>query len=147
MKKFATAMVVTATAVLLLVAGSPAWAEVIPALCDIKPGSFPTPINPSSNGVIPVAICGTATFDVADVDVTTLAFGPAGAAPAHKNAGHVDDICGYNPDGLDDLIGHFRTQETGIAFGDIAACLTGETLDGTPFECCDVIHTEIGPGN
>ena len=42
------------------------------ATSDIKPGSDTNPINPMGRGVIPVALLGSDTFDVADVDVTTL---------------------------------------------------------------------------
>jgi len=107
------------------------WATV-----DILPGNPNNPVNPGSRGVIPVAILGAEDFDVADVDVTTLAFGPDRAPPAHMAGGHAAD---FNGDGFRDLLSHYRVPKTGLASGDASACVIGKLLDGTPIEGCDAV--------
>lgn len=101
---------------------------------DIKPGSDPNSINTKSKGLVPVAILGSDTFDVLDVDVTTLAFGPDGATPVHN--GHLEDV---NDDGFTDLVTHYKQKETGLASSDTEACITGLLLDATPIDACDLV--------
>jgi len=115
----------------------PVWVDI-----DIKPGSDTNPINPRSRGVIPVALLGSDEFDVADVDVSTLRFGPSEAGPAHNLSDsfiyndHLQDV---NLDGIMDLVVHTRTQETGIQCGDSEAMLTGALLSGDLFLGTDAL--------
>ncbi len=104
---------------------------------DIKPGSHPNSIHPSRRGNLPVAILGSDAFDVASIAVATLTFGPGGASFAHRNGPHLEDVDG---DGLTDLLAHYRVEEAGIATGDAEACVSGQLLDGTPFEGCDGVR-------
>jgi hypothetical protein len=112
--------------------------------CGIGVEIVPNKINPYGRGVIPVAILGSEDFSIADIDVTTIRFGPAGAACRHDLTDewtcneHVEDM---NLDGFLDLMTHYRAEDTGIACGDSSATITGSGLDGTPFVGIDYFET------
>jgi|GEM_PF-2301257 len=109
---------------------------------DVRPGHGDV-VNPFSRGVVPVVLHGSADFDVEQVLVDSLAFGPGGAPVADDEDPHVSDL---NEDGHPDLFCHYSVPETGIAMGDVEACLTGETSDGEMFEGCAPIRTIPEPG-
>ena len=125
--------------------GAIEFSSVLTIALDIRPGSAENPINPKSNGVIPVAILGTNGFDASTIDQASLRFGP-GQALAEGN-GHLVDL---NGDGQLDLVLHFRTQDSGIQCGDTSVSITGQTLNGTLIQGSDSITT-VGcksmPGN
>lgn len=113
----------------------------VPVDIDIKPGSDPNSINLKSKGVIPVAILGSVSFDVTDVDVNTVTF--EGASPAHDltdpdtYADHLQDV---NGDGFTDLVCHFRTQNTGLVAADTEGELIGVTNGGLSFRGTDSVN-------
>jgi len=104
----------------------------------ISVSAEPSAVRLARAGVIPVAIHGEREFDIAEIDLTTLAFGPGGAQPTHRGGGHPGDV---NEDGITDLVSHFKVKEVGLDVGDEWVCATGKTLDGRAFEGCDVIRT------
>jgi len=124
------------------------WIAVLPqaidVAIDIRPLSHHNVIDPFGRGLIPVAIFGSDDLDVAGVDATTLAFGPAGAPAAWVSLLKSWDL---NHDDRKDLVSYHWTHETGIAMGDTEACLTGETLGGMAFEGCDAVLTESRCGH
>jgi len=111
---------------------------------DIKPGSDPNSINCNKdNGVITVAILGSATFDVTQVDVSLVDF--EGASAIHE--GHETDIpiggSGRDKkrgDGFTDLVLHFRLGDIGLSCSSTYGTLTGTLFDGTPFEGMDDVN-------
>jgi hypothetical protein len=115
---------------------------------DTNPGSFPNTINTRVNSVITVALLGSEDFDVADVDVATLRFGPDEASPAHDLTDtwiYTDHLQDLNLDGFMDLMLHFEMEETGIACGNEIVILTGAMLNGRRFWGEDAIQT-VGCG-
>jgi hypothetical protein len=120
------------------------FVKPLPVDIDIKPASDPNSINVKSNGVVPVAILGSNDIDVTLVDVTSLAFGPSGATPAHDltdpvvYALHLEDVIVI--DGITDLVSHYKQKQTGLSSGDTEACITGTINGGIPFEGCDAVN-------
>jgi len=116
-----------------------------PVDIDIKPSSDPNSINTKSGGAIPIAILGSDTFDVTDVDVTILAFALNGATPKHDltdpvvYASHLEDV---NGDGFTDLVSHYVQKETGLLSSDTDACITGQTTGGTVIGGCDSVKVK-----
>lgn len=96
---------------------------------DVKPGSCPNPINPSSRGVLPVAILGTEELDVSNIDPESVRLQGvpplrwaiedvvAPFVPPTTDLGCLD--CGTGgPDGFPDLILKFRAEDIVAALGD-----------------------------
>ncbi len=107
---------------------------------DIKPGTFPNPINQGANGVIPVAILTTpGVFDAADVDPATVVLNGASVAVRGKSdklLARMEDVDG---DGDADLVCQVDTECWADLFEDGYVTLTGQTLGGVAIEGQDYV--------
>lgn len=99
--------------------------ETIEVDIDVKPDYDSSPINLNSNGVIPVAVWGSDTFDVLEIDGSTVSFGPYGATPVAQKFVDVDK------DGYMDLQFKFKIGDTGISLETEEVTLVGELFNGT----------------
>jgi hypothetical protein len=138
----------------------------VPQALDIKPGSCPNPVNPKSKGVVPMAVVGSESFDVTQIDIDSLtvarADGVGGVvAPLTEQRGprpgiadvatpFEGDRCAcheFGGDGIDDLTLKFSTPEMvetlelGSSPGETSVMLTlsGSLLDGSLFTASDCI--------
>lgn len=112
---------------------------ILPIQIDIMPDSLDNSVNINDHGVIPVAILGTADFDVALVDPSTCSL----QGMSVKMAGKSKLLCDYtdvNGDGYDDLLLKIEDSDGNFEVGQAIATLTGELFDGTPIEGSDFIR-------
>ncbi len=116
----------------------------IPVYVDIKPGSCPNAFNTKQKGVTPVAIAGTADFDVMTIDPESVRLN--GVAPIRWSGEDVTtpytgtDRCGCwerGADGYVDLVLHFDSVE-------FADTLSGYTVKGDPVQVVITGSTECG---
>jgi hypothetical protein len=110
-----------------------------PVDIDIKPGSDSNCVNNNGHGVIPVAILGSETFDVSNVDNSSLML-DGFAVRMKGNKGplcHFDDS---NGDGVTDLVCLFEdSTPDNWTEGTSTATLVGELMNGMPIVGTDSI--------
>jgi hypothetical protein len=118
---------------------SPAPSPYISVSIDIKPGSYPNSINLGSNGSVPVAIFGTATFDVTqiDLDTVTLASAPVKFKGNGKTMADYQDV---NGDSVLDVVVHVATKALQLTKTDVEAELEGLLLNGQSIEGYDSVR-------
>ncbi len=106
---------------------------------DIKPGSDPNCFNINGHGVIPVAILGSDTLNVLDIDTSALFF----AGLEVRMRGKKGPLChgeDFNGDEFLDLVCQFEDDPTMWTPDSTAeATLAGSLFDGTEFEGTDSI--------
>jgi hypothetical protein len=108
---------------------------------DIKPGSDPNSINLSSMGGVPVAIFGSASFDVTTIDTSTLSMADAGVKVVGKKNKELCSIEDVDSDGFDDLVCHFDTIDLGALDGtSTEATVKGNLQSGRAFEGVDAVN-------
>lgn len=106
---------------------------------DIKPGSDPNSINLGSEGVVPVAILTTATFDAAEVDPVTITL--AGAEVRLKGkSGHSGSLQDVDGDGDLDLVVQLEINQLELTEGSTQAVLIGKTLSGLEIQGVDSVR-------
>ena len=110
----------------------------IPIHVDIKPGSWPNPINTKDRGVLLVAICGTDYFDVTTINPEMVTIGvpgtKMGVAPLRWSYEDVatpwigEDDGGHEleSDGYLDIVFHFDVQE--VCYSSYLGVYGGETI-------------------
>ena len=126
--------------------------DVAPILLDLEPWRLFHFVLPRSPRPVSAALIGSADFVAADVDLASLAFGPAGSAPLDRVCGDAigdggDDGClttpfleDVNRDGLPDLVVHFRPRDAGLSWRDTEICVEGGQQAGGAFRGCSVLR-------
>lgn len=100
---------------------------------DIKPGSYPSCFNNDGSGIIPVAINGSADFDVMTVDAGSVTLAGLTVAVKGKSDKLMAAYEDWNGDGYTDLMLKIVDVDDTFSQGSGTATVEGFLLDGTPF--------------
>ena len=109
--------------------------DVLSVAIDVKPGVSASEgcVSVGGKGTIPVALLGSATFNVKDVRLDdSLQFG-ALATRMHKGKPQCA-VSRVNADAYDDLVCHFDNSPAGWQPGQTSAVLSGKLVNGVPIQ-------------
>lgn len=132
--------------------------EKLQTSIDISPGECPNKIETSDQGVVTVGLAGSETFDVGDVDITSLFLGNAAPLKVQfrdvtQPAGPEECACSdQGGDGFRDIVLQFKLADilpdmTIVADGENQKwTLSGSTKKGTEFRLTDCVAISKTPG-
>lgn len=104
---------------------------------DIKPGDAANCINVNNTGNIPVALLGSASFNVGEVSLASLTFGKL--SPSVLKSGKPQcSVSDVNADGVGDLVCQFRNQSSNWTAGQAIETMRGQSATGA-FEASDKV--------
>ena len=106
---------------------------------DVKPDSDDNTVNLGSNGVTPIAILSTASFDARTVDPATISVDGAGVR-VRGNGVAMASAKDVDGDGLKDLLVQVSTNMLNLVEGQSVLTLTGNTFSGVAIMGQDVIR-------
>jgi len=104
----------------------------------------PYRLQPRSRKPVWLALLGSETLDVSEVDRNSLRLGPAGGEPVHRFGGPLVFPWDWNRDGHRDLLTVFLSRDLGVGHGDDELCLQAETEQGQRLVGCDEVETLRG---
>jgi hypothetical protein len=104
----------------------------------VKPGDALPTIQLGAEGLVTVAVLGSAAFDVAQVDPASMYF--AGAPVAVNQGVPKTSFEDVNGDGTADLVATFETRALQSKAGDTSASLAGKTHAGRRFHGTDGVR-------
>ena len=114
---------------------------------DVLPGVYPNVIYKNRpNELIPVAILGSNSLSVSDINSSSLRFGLNSAIAISIEFKDVDG------DGHTDLVGNYRVGDAGLGASSTKACIVGTVSDGSSganvsFTACDSVVMTNAPRN
>jgi hypothetical protein len=112
---------------------------VIQVAIDVKPGDTPTTMEPTRQGMVPIAVLSTKDFDAGQIDPDSVRAGATGTEAAMFKS-MMEDV---DKDKDVDLLLLFRVKDLALSCSVKAVTLKGKTLKGQDIEGAEIV-TMVG---